>query len=240
MDAKTSELQLAAVAAAIAEPARASMLCALLDQRARTATELATLADISASTASSHLAKLREQNLISMVAQGKHRYFQLQGPEVAQVLEALMNLAAPARPRFKPNTPSRLQRARTCYDHMAGEIAVRMHDYFLQQGYFETNQDDVNLYHLSEAGRVFFENLGVTCSIDNHLSAQPTKNKSRRRFACACLDWSERRPHLGGAFGAQLLQFLIQQAWVERELDSRALSITRKGERQFAKWLGEA
>ena len=230
MTARTNEQELAAIAAAIAEPARASMLCALLDQRARTATELATLAEIAPSTASSHLSKLREQGLVSMVAQGKHRYFQLSSVDVANVLEALLNLAPRQPARFKPSTPSRLQRARTCYDHMAGEIAVALHDHFMQRSYLQVDANDTTLYHVSEEGIAFFTRLGVDCT---------TPNKSRRRFVCACLDWSERRPHLGGAFGAHLLHFFVEQQWVERELDSRALVVTRKGERQFAKWLNQ-
>lgn len=220
--------QLASVAAAIAEPARARMLCVLLDQRARTSTELAMLADIAPSTASAHLSKLREQNLLTVLAQGKHRYYQLTSPEVASTLEALLNLASSSKPQFKPTTPLRLRRARTCYDHLAGELAVDIHDALVRAKCLLPSDNDATTYEVSEVGRALLSGLGVA------LDMPP---KSRRRYACACLDWSERRAHLGGALGANLLHFFRAQAWVEAELDSRALSITLKGERQFAKLL---
>ena len=196
MTARTNEQELAAIAAAIAEPARASMLCALLDQRARTATELATLAEIAPSTASSHLSKLREQGLVSMVAQGKHRYFQLQCG-CANVLEALLNLAPRQPARFKLSTPSRLQErglVTIIWRGNCGGLARSLYATLVLQ----VDANDTTLYHVSEEGIAFFTRLGVDCT---------TPNKSRRRFVCACLDWSERRPHLGGAFGAHLLHF---------------------------------
>ena len=220
--------QLAYVAAAIADPTRARMLCVLLDQRARTSTELAMLAEVSPSTASAHLNKLREQNLLTMLAQGKHRYYQLSSLEVASALEALMNIASLAKPQFKPSTPLRLRRARTCYDHMAGEMAVALHDAFLRAKWLIPSDDGGGDYKLSDMGRDALSKLGVVLEM--------AKN-SRRRYACTCLDWSERRAHLGGALGANLLNFFRAQAWVEADLDSRALSITQKGERQFAKLL---
>lgn len=220
--------QLACVAAAIAEPARARMLCVLLDQRARTSTELAMLAEVSPSTASAHLSKLREQNLLTVLAQGKHRYYQLSRPEVASALEALLNLASISTTQFTPSTPLRLRRARTCYDHMAGEMAVALHDALVRAKCLLPSDDGSTNYEVSEAGRELLSDLGV---------ALEPPAKSRRRYACSCLDWSERRAHLGGALGANLLNFFRAQAWVEADLDSRALSITSKGERQFAKLL---
>lgn len=220
--------QLASVAAAIADPTRARMLCVLLDQRARTSTELAMLAEVSPSTASAHLSKLREQNLLTVLAQGKHRYYQLVSPEVAAALEALLNLASISMPQFKPTTPLRLRRARTCYDHLAGELAVALHDALVRAKCLLPSDHDASTYEVSEVGRTLLSGLGVA------LDMPP---KSRRRYACACLDWSERRSHLGGALGANLLTFFRAQAWVEVELDSRALCITPKGERQFAKLL---
>lgn len=220
--------QLAYVAAAIAEPTRARMLCVLLDQRARTSTELAMLAEVSPSTASAHLSKLREQNLLTVLAQGKHRYYQLSSLEVASALEALMNIASLSNPQFKPSTPLRLRRARTCYDHMAGEMAVALHDALVRSQCLLPSANDQTNYEVSEAGRAFLSELGV---------ALEPPAKSRRRYACTCLDWSERRAHLGGTLGANLLNFFRAQAWVAADLDSRALSITQKGERQFAKLL---
>jgi DNA-binding transcriptional ArsR family regulator len=216
-----ADTRLAGVAGAIAEPARARMLCCLMDGHARTSTELAVVGEVSPSTASVHLAKLKDQHLVSVLAQGKHRYYSLAGADVAAAIEALMRVAGLPRPAFVPSTPDRLRNARTCYDHMAGAVAVRMHDYMADNAWLIADQSD---YQLSEVGAAALARLGL----------DPDQlRKSRRRFACACLDWSERRPHLGGALGAQLLTTLVKQGWVERDLDSRALAITRDGKRHF-------
>ena len=217
----SADMGLAQLAGAIAEPARARMLCSLLDGHARTATELATLAEVGASTASAHLSRLRDVGLLSMVAQGKHRYYRLASTEVARALEALLVVAGvPATP-FSPSTPDRLRQARTCYDHMAGTVAVTVHDQLLAQGWL---LDDEGEYRLSEAGAAGMAALGIDV---------PQLHKQRRRFACACLDWSERRAHLSGALGAAILQLALRQRWAERELDSRALRLTPAGERRL-------
>lgn len=216
-------LQLANIAAAIAEPARTKILCALMDGRARTSTELAVIAEVTPSTASVHLSKLREQSLVQVLAQGKHRYYQLAGQQVASALESLMAISGTVKPRFTPTTPDRLRKARTCYDHMAGEVAVAIHDYFLQEAWL-VPLDEEGQYELSEKGETVIDKLAIDLAL---------LRKSRRRFACACLDWSERRPHIGGALGAALLQHSLAQAWVARDLDSRALSLTSKGKRQL-------
>ena len=217
----SADLGLAQLAGAIAEPARARMLCSLLDGHARTATELATLTDVGASTASAHLARLRTDRLLTMVAQGKHRYYRLASVEVGQALEALLVVAGVAATPFTPTTPDRLRRARTCYDHMAGTVAVALHDQLHAQGWL---LDDGGEYRLSEAGAASMAALGIDV---------PQLQRQRRRFACACLDWSERRAHLGGALGAALLQLALRQGWAEREFDSRALRVTPSGERRL-------
>ena len=219
-----ADTRLAGVAAAIAEPARVRMLCCLMDGHARTSTELSVVAEISPSTASVHLARLKEQQLVHVVAQGKHRYYTLGGLEVAAALEALMQVAGLARPQFVPNTPDRLRRARTCYDHMAGMVGVAIHDHMALQGWLVPLGEGDTGYQLSVAGATALEQLG--------LELEPIR-KARRRFACACLDWSERRPHLGGALGAELLTLLVRKGWVERDLDSRALAISRDGQRNL-------
>jgi DNA-binding transcriptional ArsR family regulator len=231
MDAHFADTQLAGVAAAIAEPARARMLCLLMDGHARTGTELAAAAQVSASTASAHLAKLRDELLVSVVAQGKHRYYRLANGEVAAALEALLRVAGVARPRFVPTTPDRLRHARSCYDHMAGTVAVALHDHMAGQGWLLADASAANAYALSDDGAVALEALGLD------VAAMRT---SRRRFACACLDWSERRPHVGGALGAALLALMLRRAWVEADLDSRALAVTREGKRQLARVFGVA
>jgi DNA-binding transcriptional ArsR family regulator len=221
-----ADTRLAEVAAAIAEPARARMLCALMDGRARTSTELAAIAEVTASTASTHLSKLRDQELVQVVAQGKHRYYQLAGEQVAAAIEALLHIAAIPTPNFAPTTPQRLRQARTCYDHLAGEIAVGVHDAMLRKGWLRIDAIDSTQYAISEQGHAVFSEFGWDLS---------NIDKSRRKKACACLDWSERKPHLGGALGALMLRYAMQQQWFEADLEGRALSLTSKGKRQLMK-----
>jgi len=217
------DLQLARLAGAIAEPARARMLNCLMDGHARTATELATVAEVAPSTASAHLARLREERLVALLVQGKHRYFRLADDDVAAALEGLMVVAgAPRVAGFKPSTPSRLRSARTCYDHMAGTAGVALHDRLHAQGWLSGLAS--GSYELTVEGAVALESLGV--EVD-------AVRRSRRRFACACLDWSERRPHLGGALGAAWLQLSLKRGWVRQELDGRALALTPKAVREM-------
>ncbi|KQV91109.1 ArsR family transcriptional regulator [Massilia sp. Root351] len=217
---------LARIAGAIAEPARARMLCCLLDGHARTSTELSVVAEVSPSTASAHLARLKEEQLVQLLAQGKHRYYQLADANVAAALEALLVVAGLPRPAFKPNTPDRLRNARTCYDHMAGTVAVRLHDHMTAQGWLtEAGDGNVgNEYQLTPAGEQGVRALGIDTA---------ALRKLRRRFACPCLDWSERKPHVGGALGAALLQLALKKGWVAQDLDSRALAVPPKGQRQM-------
>ncbi|NVL44541.1 winged helix-turn-helix transcriptional regulator [Pseudomonas syringae pv. actinidiae] len=226
MDVEATDLSLAAVAGAIADPARSRMLCALLDGCARTATELAALADIGASTASGHFARLREQGLVEMLVQGRHRYYRLANLQVAQALEALLALTHRHTAAFKPGTPSALKQARTCYDHCAGEVAVKMHDALLKAGWRNAHGKD---YVLSEKGTESLGKLGIDVS---------AMLQQRRRLAYACLDWSERSPHIGGALGAALLELMLKRGWVNRHLDSRALDLTPKGVGGMAKAFG--
>lgn len=222
----TADLQLAKVASAIADAARARMLCALLDGRARTATELSISAEVSSSTTSAHLAKLLDLGFLTLLQQGKHRYFQLANPQVASALEALLQLAAPPAASFSPSTPVHLRYARSCYDHLAGTVAVALHDQLLQQGWLipadNAGAPGSKHYQLSLSGTQLFTDLGV------HLAAKP---RSRRQYACACLDWSERKSHLGGHLGAVLLEMMLAKQWLMREPDDRVLHLTAKGQR---------
>lgn len=221
MDAEINDAPIAGIAAAIAEPARARMLCLLLDGHARTSTELATVAGVSASTASVHLAKLTDRRLVKVLPQGRHRYYSLHDAHVAAALEALTVVAGEPRARFVPNTPERLRVARTCYDHMAGTLAVRLHDRLFALRWLSRGDDT---YDVTHAGAEGLRGLGVDIE---------AARKSRRRFACGCLDWSERRPHLAGALGAGVLQAMLDRKWIVRDLDSRALEMTRAGQRAF-------
>ncbi|WP_367371844.1 ArsR/SmtB family transcription factor [Pseudomonas lini] len=223
MNAEQHDIGVSQVAAAIAEPARTKILCSLMDGHARTSTELAAVAEVSASTASAHLAKLKELALVRLHVQGRHRYYSLADKRVAQALEALMVIGQNAAPTFNPRTPDRLQFARTCYDHMAGTLAVLLHDRMIDAGWLL--ETDEQVYRLSDSGEALFEALGVDVKELSTL---------RRRFACPCLDWSMRRPHLGGALGAALLQTAIKRKWVTQDLDSRALALTAVGHKELS------
>jgi DNA-binding transcriptional ArsR family regulator len=212
------------IAAAIGEPARARMLYCLVDGHARTSTELAVVGEVSASTASVHLARLKAERLVKVFAQGKHRYYSLAGADVAAVLEALNVVAGRPRDRFVPNTPSRLRVARTCYDHMAGTVAVLLHDRFTALKWLSAVPAGDKRYDLTGKGAIACEALGIDLEATRAL---------RRRFAYPCLDWSERRPHLGGALGAALLDLALKRKWVVQDLDSRALSVTKAGRREM-------
>jgi DNA-binding transcriptional ArsR family regulator len=218
------------IAAAIGEPARARILYCLMDGHARTSTELAVVAGVSPSTASVHLHRLKTAHLVKVLVQGKHRYYSLEGPNVANVLEGLSVLAGGSRDKFMPNTPSRLCAARTCYDHIAGRVGVSLHDRFHALGWLADGAtDNDNTYKLTIAGTRAFETLGIDLQATQTL---------RRRFACACLDWSERRPHVGGALGAALLKIALKKKWVTQDLDSRALDVTGFGRREMQSRFG--
>jgi len=224
MNVEDPDTAAARVAATIGEPARARILFCLTDGRARTSTELAVVAGVSPSTASVHLQRLRAEGLVGVHAQGKHRYYHLGGPHVARVLEALAVIAGRPRGDFVPRTPAPLRAARTCYDHMAGGLAVMLHDRLHALRWILRARGQATAYELTPAGVQGFAALGVDVAAARAL---------RRRFAVACLDWSERRPHLGGALGAALLRTALERKWVTRELDSRILSVTPHGRREL-------
>ncbi len=213
------------IAAAIGEPARARMLYSLLDGHARTSTELAVVAQVSPSTASVHLSRLKTESLVRVLVQGKHRYYSLDGPNVARALEGLSVLAVGSSAKFVPNTPSQLRAARTCYDHIAGTLGVGLRNRFEAMEWLSSPVGDgESAYDLTRSGGKALESLGVDLV---------TLRASRRRFAFACLDWSERQPHIGGALGSALLTIALKRRWVTQELDSRALAVTRTGRREM-------
>lgn len=232
MIAESSDAPVSRIAAAIAEPARTKMLLCLMDGHARTSTELAIVAEVSPSTASVHLARLKERRLVKVLTQGKYRYYSLEGPRVAAALEALTVVAGRGvRDSFVPNTPTRLRAARTCYDHMAGALAVTLHQRFFELGWLAADPANGDSYELTTEGARGFDRLGVNIE---------AARAQRRRFAYACLDWSERRAHIAGAFGAALLDVALRRKWVVRQLDSRALSLTAAGRRELRSQLGLA
>jgi DNA-binding transcriptional ArsR family regulator len=212
------------IAAVIGEPARARMLYSLVDGQTRTSTELSVVAEVSPSTASVHLKRLTEAHLIKVLVRGKHRFYSLGGSDVASILEALSVLAGGSRDKIAPSNSSRLRAARTCYDHMAGLVGVLIHDRFKSLGWLiETGTTD-NVYDLTPKGVKALETLGIDIEATRTL---------RRKFACPCLDWSERRPHIGGALGAALLKVAVRKRWVVQDLDSRALEVTKTGRREI-------
>jgi DNA-binding transcriptional ArsR family regulator len=220
-----AEAAVSRIAAAIGEPARARMLYCLVDGRARTSTELAMVADVAPSTASVHLQRLKTQRLVKVLAQGKHRYYSLDGANVAATLEALSVLAGGSRDAFVPDTPGPLRAARTCYDHIAGTLGVALYDRFTTLGWLASNsKGGDNACDLTVNGTQAFEALRIDIEAMRPL---------RRRFAYACVDWSERRPHLGGALGAVLLDAALKRKWVLQHRDSRILAVTNYGRREM-------
>ncbi|WP_417267109.1 ArsR/SmtB family transcription factor [Celeribacter baekdonensis] len=210
------------LAALIGDPARANMLTALMSGQALTARELAIEAGITPQTASSHLKKLQAGQLITQRKQGRHRYFALAGPEVSAVLESLMGLASGTgqrRSRVGPKDAA-LRHARVCYNHLAGQRGVQMYDSLLHQKMLVLTPNGMSV---SPAGEAFLTGFGVD------LVAISTA----RPLCRDCLDWSERRSHLGGALGRAVLAQLEIKGWARRSKDSRAVSLTSEGQRQF-------
>jgi DNA-binding transcriptional ArsR family regulator len=213
--------QIAEVAALVGDPARANMLCALLGGRALTASELAFAAGVTPQTTSGHLGKLFAARLVVLMKQGRHRYYRLAGPQVAQMLESIMNVALSGPPRFQPKSrlDDRLRHARTCYDHIAGVVGVGLAERLTERG-FVILGDEAG--EVTASGMDFLGKLGVD------LSGARAK---RRVFCRPCLDWTERRSHIGGAVGAALAQRCFELKWIERVRDNRALTITAAGRR---------
>lgn len=218
-----NEIAVARIAGAIGEPARARMLFCLMDGHARTSTELAIVADVATSTASAHLNRLKTEHLVRVITQGKHRFYSLDGPKVARVLEGLSVLVDQPRQKFTPTTPTRLRAARVCYDHMAGHLGVLLHDRFNQLKWL-SHTSNSDAYDLTPEGMKAVDALGIDVE---------EIRKLRRRFAYACLDWSERRPHIGGALGAALLKLALTRKWIAQDLDSRAIRVTNLGRREM-------
>jgi DNA-binding transcriptional ArsR family regulator len=226
-EAVDTDLAIASIAAVIGDATRARMLLSLMDGRARTGTELAALADVGPSTASAHLQRLQTARLVTVYRQGKHRYYSLSGLEVAGLLERLSTLAGARGEGITTRAPQHLRAARTCYDHIAGTVGVRLLDRFAALGWLtpavSAGKAD---YGLTAAGTTAFAALGVDLA---------AAHSARRRFAFGCLDWTERRHHLGGALGAAFLQLARYRKWVQQDLDSRALRLTDSGRREFAR-----
>lgn len=218
----------ASVAGLIGDPSRAAMLTALLGGVARPAGELARRAGISPQTASVHLARLVEGGLVRVTTSGRHRYFVLAGPAVARALESLALIAPAAEPESAGAgfELRRLQRARTCYDHLAGSLGVAVTESLVERGCLDAHGE---AYEVTADGDAWLRRLGVVPEDLRH---------GRRAFARACLDWSERRPHLAGALGAALTARLFELGWITRLDGTRAVEPTPPGRRALRSELG--
>jgi hypothetical protein len=204
------------------------MLLALMGGRALTATELAVEADVAASTASSHLARLTEAKLIRLTRQGRHRYFALADASVAALIESLGGVASrdgATRVTTGPADPD-LRHARVCYDHLAGEVAVALVDSLVEAQWLEGRSE---AFVVTAAGRSGLSGIGIDMK---------KLETSRRPLARACLDWSERRPHLAGSLGAAILTLTLEKGWASRDLVGRAVRFTPAGLRQIRKSFG--
>ena len=215
------------IAGLFADPARARILRTLIDGTMRPAGELAYVASISAPSASAHLAKLVDGGLLVAQAQGRHRYFRIASPAVAEAIENLASLGVTLRPRGmrSPLPPAQASIAflhcRTCYDHLAGETAVAVLESMLKSRWLATEGENFRVTRLGERKLAA---LGVDLA---------AARRSRRVFARACVDLTQRRPHLGGSLGAALLDLCIAQGWILRSQRTRAVSITPKGREAF-------
>jgi DNA-binding transcriptional ArsR family regulator len=220
------------IATLFADPARAKILRALMDGTRRPAGELAYAANISAQSASAHLAKLVGGGLLAAEAQGRHRYFRIVSPEVADAIESLASLSvavgprSPRQPLPSKSVPIQFLYSRTCYDHLAGETAVQVCVAMLRARWLTTEGRDFRVTRLGE------EKL---TALDIDL---PAVRESRRVFARACVDLTQRRPHIGGALGAALLGLYVARGWILRARRSRVVSITPKGQEAFRRVFG--
>lgn len=219
----TSTAMFAEIASLAGEPARAAMLNALMDGRALTATELASVAGVTPQTASGHLTRLTTAGLLVVEKQGRHRYHRLASPMVAQMVEGIMQVAATlAPPRRMVVTGPRdqaLRAARTCYDHLAGRLGVALADALVEAGHAELDGD---AGAITDSGVALFADLGVDL-------ARGRARRSARVLCRPCLDWSERRPHLAGTVGAAICTHSLEQGWIRRIAGTRAVAVTPKG-----------
>jgi DNA-binding transcriptional ArsR family regulator len=220
------------IASLLADPARARILWTLIDGTTRPAGELAYVANVSAQSASAHLAKLVEGGLLTSEAQGRHRYFRIATADVANLIEGLASLGAATRTRAprsvlpSQSVPIQFLKARTCYGHLAGEMAVKVLEAMVKQRWLTLDGRD---YAVTRLGKTKLAALDI--DVDD-------ARKGRRVFARGCVDLTQRRPHLGGALGDALLDAYIARGWVQRQRRSRAVNITPTGSAGFRRAFG--
>lgn len=225
----TAEEQFVSVSSLLCEPARAKMLWNLLDGRAYTATELALVADVSTTSASNHLLKLLEADIIKVEIQGRHRYYAFSRPEVAYTVESLANLAN-SRTTEKIKTEDAVKGirfCRSCYDHLAGVIGVRFTEAMEMKGYIKKTME--RQYLISKKGWNWLSQIEIL---------ESDFTSARRPLARQCLDWTERKPHLAGQLGASVLKKMFEKKWVRKTQFSRELLVTPKGQQELNALLG--
>lgn len=250
-DYTVRDVNVVPAASLLAEPTRAAMLTALLDDRPLAAGELARLAGVSPATASAHLARLLDGGLVTVVSQGRHRYYRLAGPKVAAAMEALAHLSPvmPVRSLRDSTEAAALAEARTCYDHLAGRAGVALLDALLARGTLAPAPDggqpangDRPARTLTPQAQTIPARLEVTAAGMATLSSfgldMGALERTRRRFAGACLDWTERKPHLNGALGAAITARLLGLGWIERGNKRRAVRVTPAGAEGLAATFG--
>lgn len=211
------------VAALLGEKSRSTIITTLMDGRFHTASELAFLASITPQTASFHLSKLVQSNLVKVEKRGRHRYFQLADGESARILESLISISPlpEVRSLKQSNELKLLRQARTCYDHLAGKLGVDLTESMLVAGYLEKETRE---FVVTSKGEQFFTGYGINFS--------ELKGK-RRSFSHVCLDWSERSHHLAGALGNALLTHFFELGWIVQVPSIRAIKVTDKGKAGF-------
>ncbi|MBA2780801.1 ArsR/SmtB family transcription factor [Billgrantia kenyensis] len=217
------EPDLSRLARTIGDPTRMGMLALLMEGRALTAKELAYGCGVQPGTATEHLKRLQRDGLIESTAQGRHKYYRLASAEVAHVVEALMVVAKPMKVRRPAGA---MGAARFCYDHLAGELGTRLTAVLLEREFLVVDGDAMDV---TERGKVWFADFGIDVA---------TLRKRRRRFAYPCLDWSERRDHLGGALGAAVAERMLELGWIDRQKHSRVVSISELGHQALANEFG--
>ena len=215
------------VAALIGEPARAKMRWNLLDGCAYTASELAMAADISGTSASNHLAKLLDADLLKVERQGRHRYFSFSKPEIAYVVESLASLSGHSSKKIERETAvTGIKYCRSCYDHLAGHVGVKITEALEEK---KAIRKHANCYLVTNSGWKLLAELDI---------AKGEMINNRRPLTRQCLDWSERRPHIAGQVGAMLLDTMLEKSWFKRMRFSRELIITTKGRSEIQKLFG--
>jgi DNA-binding transcriptional ArsR family regulator len=219
---------IAELAALVGDAARATMLSALLDGRALTASELARAAHVTPQTASTHLAKLTDAGLLAVVRQGRHRHFRLASPAVVDMIDGIVAVALQKRPRHRPLTREAraLGAARICYAHLAGRLSVDLTDALVARDHLVLHDEAAEV---TTTGARFLTEFGIEL---------PRRRTTRRHLSRLCLDWTERRPHIAGKIGAALTRRYFDLGWLERRKHSQAVSVTPPGRRGFLKVFG--